>query len=229
MRYGKLILLTGIISALAACAPDRPTPTAVSNRVEVPQIPNGPTASSVSPVEVPPGLTSDSMSNEYAVPDTTQNDSRAATLLPPGSGLEQPANTVQASPMVSAQQQRPAKAPAPVPQATAAQTAVANQHTLGNVGLSIKNNYTQAWKQVGRASSSAGYPVMEEDSTTGTYYILDKAGSGGVIKRDTPIYQLKVQKKGDNNTMITVYNAQNQPADPATTQRILSAVKNKLD
>lgn len=213
MRYGKLFILLAL-AGLAACTPTHPSAPQVVNQAPAPGLPNG-SMSSISPVEVPPGLSSATMSNEYAVPTVsahTETGPASTSLLPPGSSLEKTAQ----------------QAAAPVPQVTAAQAAAAQQHALGNVGLSVKSNYNQVYKQVGKASSAAGYPVMEEDSTSGTYYVLDKAGSGGVIKRDTPIYQLKVQKQGDN-TMITVTNAQNQPADPATTQRILSAVKNKLD
>lgn len=224
MRYGKLMILLAV-GSLAACTPTHPSAPAVVNQAMAPTLPKGST-SSVSPMEVPPGLSSDALRNDYAVPSVsaapastapvTTATNTNASLLPPGSGLEKSA------------QQAVAPAPAPVPQMTAAQAAAAQQAALGNVGLSVKSNYNQAWKQVGKASSAAGYPVMEEDSSAGTYYVLDKAGSGGVIKRDTPIYQLKVQKQGNDSTMITVTNAQNQPVDPATTQRILSAVKNKL-
>lgn len=95
-------------------------------------------------------------------------------------------------------------------------------------GLPINMGYQQAWGQTAKALSQAGYPVMEQDNSSGTYYILDKIGTGGVIKRDTPIYQLRLQKAGDNKTLITLSNAQNQPADDSVVQRILGALKNRL-
>lgn len=235
MNYGKYILTFGILGFLTACAPTHPSSVAVSNRTTLPSLPRGESMETINPVHVPSDMSSETIKNEYTIPSGAEQNSVATSLLPPGSGL-QDNTSVNTYPeqSSSAPIPTPAEALAPAhaaaPQATAAQAAVAKQRTQGgNVGLSVKNNYNQTWKQVGKASSSAGYPVMEEDSSSGTYYILDKAGSGGVIKRDTPIYQLKVQKQGDNSTLITVSNAQNQPADPATTQRILSAVKSKLN
>lgn len=215
MKYG-IIILSVLSGVLVACTPTHPS-AQVMKGAQVPTIPQGAAVSTVAPVQVPPGLSSTTIQNEYAIPASTpdaQTAQQPVSLVPPGSGIQTSTST--------------APAPAPQPQVTAAQAAANQQKQSGSVGLSVKADYTQAWKQVGKASSSAGYPVMEQDSATGTYYVLDKAGSGGVIKRDTPIYQLRVQKQGDN-TLVTVYNAQNQPADPATTQRILSAVKNKLE
>lgn len=219
MRYGNLLIVLLSMGVFSACAPTHPSPPKVVSQANAPGLPKG-SMSSVAAVEVPPGLSAETIKNDYSVPTVSAHPETppagSSSLLPPGSSLEK-----------TAQQQQAAAAPPAVPQVTAAQAAAQQQQALGNVGLSVKSNYNQVWKQVGKASSAAGYPVMEEDSAAGTYYVLDKAGSGGVIKRDTPIYQLKVQKQGDN-TMITVTNSQNQPADPATTQRILSGIKNKL-
>lgn len=223
MNYGKLFFLSVVATSLVGCSFTQPSTRAVVN--PAPAIPQGEAVSTVTPVKAPPGLSSENIKNEYSVPTVTEHGttttansttSQTTSIVPPGSSLQSSNNTT-----------APASTPAPIPQVTAAQAAQ-QQARNGSMGLTVKTNYNQAWKQVGKASSSAGYPVMEEDSSSGTYYVLDKAGSGGVIKRDTPIYQLRVQKQGTDSSVVTVYNAQNQPADPATAQRILSAVKSKL-
>lgn len=101
-------------------------------------------------------------------------------------------------------------------------------HIDARSGLVLPMGYQQAWNQTAKALSQVGYPVMEQDNASGTYYILDKIGTGGVIKRDTPIYQLHLQKTGSDKTVATLSNAQNQPADDGVAQRILGALKSKL-
>lgn len=98
----------------------------------------------------------------------------------------------------------------------------------GQLGLSVNAPYQQAWEQTKKALPQAGYPIMEQDTGSGTYYVLDKISSGGVIKRDTPIYQLHLKKTPDNKTVIMVNNAQNQAANPDVAARILNSLKTKL-
>lgn len=110
-----------------------------------------------------------------------------------------------------------------------AETTPAHTASSGNIGLSVKMPFGQAWSAVGKALPASGYQVMEQDNVSGIYYILDKVSSGGKIKRDTPIYQMKLQKDGESTTLVTLSNAQSQPVDPALAKRILGAVKGQLD
>jgi uncharacterized lipoprotein len=98
----------------------------------------------------------------------------------------------------------------------------------GQLGLSINLPYQQVWTQTKKALPQAGYPIMEQDNTLGTYYILDKVSTGGVIKRDTPIYQLHLKKTNDNKTVITLSNAQNQAASTSVAERVLNTLKDKF-
>jgi uncharacterized lipoprotein len=95
-------------------------------------------------------------------------------------------------------------------------------------GFSVKMNYDDAWSKTAAALPSAGYPVMEKDDLTGTYYVLDKVGSGGKIERDTPIYQVRLTRTGDSSTKVMLLNSDSQPATRAVSNRILGALKGKL-
>jgi uncharacterized lipoprotein len=94
--------------------------------------------------------------------------------------------------------------------------------------LILNMPYPQAWLKTKKALSQAGYPVMEQDNVSATYYILDKVGTGGVIKRDTPIYQLQLQKTTPTQTTLILHNAQNQPAASAVAKRVMGALQRQL-
>ncbi len=216
MQYGKIILLSALAASLAACT-STPSNTTIARAAQPPRMSREVTTTSVKPVQVPNDLSSANIQNNFSVPEAPAQDAQQnATLAPPGSNISQaatPVNTTNTAP-----------AAAPLPPVPAAKPA----GVTGN-SLTLNVGYDQAWSKVGRALPSAGYPVMEEDNSAGTYYILDKVSSGGVIKRDTPIYQLRLEKQGTKATTLTVINPQNQQAaSPAVTTRILSALKGSL-
>lgn len=94
--------------------------------------------------------------------------------------------------------------------------------------LSLNVPYARVWGAAKKALPQAGYPIMEQDSASGTYYILDKVGSGGEIKRDAPIYQLQLQKREDQTVVARVKNAHNQSAPADITNRIFTVLKSTL-
>ncbi|MDF3054454.1 MAG: putative lipoprotein [Gammaproteobacteria bacterium] len=109
----------------------------------------------------------------------------------------------------------------------AARAAAAKTPSYAN-GFSVNMAYKDAWPKVRKALPAAGYAVMEKDETTGTYYVLDKIGSGGKIERDTPIYQVRLTKAGDAATKVILLDSANKPAAASVSNRILGALKNKL-
>ncbi len=201
----KTSLIIGLTCVLGACTTTGPSP---QNQKTAAQ----PAATSVPPAQIPADLSSAQAQNTFTVPGATEQTPTTYPLpaTPPGSNL-QPAT-------------KPAASTPSSPNIAASEAAAIN----GRIGLSVQMPYQQAWTQVGKALPKAGYPIMEQDASSGVYYIVDKVGSGGVIQRDTPIYQLHLQKVGDTKTMGTLTNSQNQPASPAVSQRILGAVKRSL-
>jgi uncharacterized lipoprotein len=119
---------------------------------------------------------------------------------------------------------------ATVPSVPRANKAVSAQSDVSlATGFSVDMPYDDAWPKVRKALPAAGYSVMEKDDLTGTYYVLDKIGSGGKIERDTPIYQVRLTKAGDASTKIILLDSASQPASSSASNRILGALKNKLD
>lgn len=112
-----------------------------------------------------------------------------------------------------------------VPSVPTAQQANAS---LAGGGLSVNMGYQETLSKTGKALPSAGYPVMEKDESAGTFYVLDKVGSGGKIERDTPIYQVRVLNSSGSPTQIKLLNSNGQAVSPAVSNRILGALKNKL-
>jgi uncharacterized lipoprotein len=94
--------------------------------------------------------------------------------------------------------------------------------------LTLNLAYQKAWVDVKKALPQAGYPIMEQDNASGTYYFLDKVGAGGMIRRNAPIYQLNLQNRQDHQTVVTLKDAQNKPAPLEMTKRIFNVLKQKL-
>jgi len=206
MRPIKMILLTVLSFMLAACA--MMTPKKDSQSVAL---------SKTAPEQVTEDSQDDTLTKKpEAAPNIvdTQSAEIAASM---GKQATEPLSATVNNPPV-------AVAPIVAPSHPSGAELV---NVKGQQGLSLSLPYQQVWAQAKKALPQAGYPIMEQDNTSGTYYILDKAGTGGVIKRDTPIYQLHIQKNGDK-TIITLNNAQNQPAAANVSDRILGALKNKL-
>lgn len=216
MHYGKITCIISLVGILAACTTMSPGPSSGAQSSSSSKV----VASSVQPAQIPADLSTTNMQNTYAVPGATVEQAAITptTATPPGSNLA-PVKPVATAPTPAA-----VSTTSTQDSIIAAEAATIN----GRIGLSVQMPYQQAWTQVGKALPKAGYPVMEQDAQSGTYYIVDKVGSGGVIQRDTPIYQLHLQKAGDNKTIGTLINSQNQPADTAVSQRILGAVKRSI-
>lgn len=97
---------------------------------------------------------------------------------------------------------------------------------VGSGHLVVKSPYNQVWSQVGKALPSAGYQIMDTDSSLGNYSVSDTTGSGGVIKHDTPVYMVHLEKQGDNSTLVTVSSSNSQST--AGMSQLYSTLKNKL-
>ncbi len=160
--------------------------------------------------------------NKYEIPTVPQAQSQDVSAAPPGSQIQ--ASTQQpAAPATST-----TNATAPTPNTTSSVASNTNQVAkMTSGGLLIAQNYSQAWQSVGKALSSSGYQIMEKDASLGTYYVVDKASTGGKVKRDTPIYQVRVQNSG-SSSVVTLLNSQNQPADSTTSNRILGSIRDKI-
>ncbi|HVV69285.1 MAG TPA: hypothetical protein VHE99_09700 [Gammaproteobacteria bacterium] len=226
MQYGKMIIVSALAASLAACTTTTPSNTKIVNETQPPRLSKEVSVSSVNPVRVPSNLSSSNIQNSYQVPETptpgSTGEQQNTTLAPPGSNLAQATSAT-----TQPQSTQPAAAPAPAP-APAVSVPAKPAGVTGN-SLTLNVGYDQAWSKVGKGLPSAGYPVMEQDNSSGTYYVLDKVSSGGVIKRDTPIYQVHLEKQGAKATTVTVVNPQNQQAAPSgVTSRILSALKNSM-
>ncbi len=194
----RLFLSSLILSGVVACTTT--SPEKVASRSQIPQIPQQAQLDSVASVTVPADLSASNIKNNYAIPEAEATE-QPSSLAPPGSNLQK----------IQAQNQ----------------PATAQAATFSGSSLQLNMPFATAWNKVGRALPAAGYQVMEKYSYSGTYYILDKAGTGGVVKRDTQIYQVHLQKNGDA-TAVSLLNDKNQSADSAISGRILGALKNKL-
>lgn len=203
MHNGKIVLCSIILTGLTACS-ITPSAEKVAKQTQVPRVPNA--VESVPPVVVS-SLDSSNIKNNYAIPDAIPEGDSASSIAPPGSNLQQ----IQTQHLASNQ----------------AASAPAKPVSFAGTSLNLNMPFAEAWSKVGKALSASGYQVMEKYDYSGTYYILDKSGTGGMVKRDTQIYQVHLQKNGDTTT-VSLLNDKNKPADPAVSGRILGAVKNKL-
>lgn len=227
MQYGKPLLTLLFAGSLVACT-TTPTSQSVQRQTLAPPVPKYVSAQSVPPINVPvvsPDGSAQQTDYSVSATSTTAASSTSTTvsLAPPGSNLQQAANP---QPVAPANQTMGQAVTNQNPQTAAAPAA--STSSGGRVALAVNMNYSQTWSQLKKVLPTAGYPVMEEDNFSGTYYVLDKVSSNGVIKRDTPIYQLHLEKRGDKTTVVTVLNNQNQPADSAVATRILTAVKKSI-
>ncbi|MFT3742013.1 MAG: hypothetical protein QM752_04975 [Gammaproteobacteria bacterium] len=204
MQYGKLAALITVMTSLTACTilePDR-----------APVVATGPTPveTAVKPAKVESEGTATNFIkqvNQQNVTTAAQADGTVVTTVPAAVTTPVVAPTpVQA-------------APKPVVQPVAPSTV----RQVGGGKLSLNLNYNQAWSQVGKVLPAAGYQIMSTDSAMGNYSIMDTTKSGGIIKRDTPVYMVHLEKQGDNNTLVTVSSSNNQPVD-----QIYSTLRGKL-
>lgn len=247
--FATRIILPIVLGILVACS-TTPTTTSIAAEAQPPVLPKRTVMGSVDPVNVPADLSNNNIQSSYPVPEVTATNNNAnVNLLPPGSGLQQ--STQKQQSIQTATNSDPAISPVvttannsaftPTSSAVAVQpnpvnstkaftpaNSAAKPAAGSKVDLLVKLPYNQAWAQVGKSLPTTGYPVMEQDNFSGTYYILDKVGSGGSLKRDTAIYQIHLEKQGDKATAVTLLDQQNRPADSKTATRILGALKNKI-
>lgn len=211
-RYSNIIVLTTLSMGLTACSYFNGSHNAYDSNKAYKTGYN-----STSNVSVPSDLNNSKIQNNYAVSTSSNAPTEDPSLVPPGSEMQ----TTQGAP---AQQQTLAQAQSaaqdPAAAATRRSSVVGNQVTV-NKGLK------QTWAETGKALSSSGYSIVEQDASLSTYYVADKVGSGGAIKRDTPIYQVQLQP-GSQGTVILLMNSHNQPADSQTSNRILGTLRDKL-
>lgn len=199
----KLVSLTLATSFLASCASSGNKPNYDVNTAYK-------TAnSSVDEMNVPTSMDGQKIQNDYPVPPVSSN-AGDISLIPPGSNISSDTKKT------SVQQQAAPTAPAP-----------STASIQGN-SLTVNKSMQQAWPKTGQVLKSSGYSIVEQDASMSTYYIADKASSGGSLKKDTPIYQVHLQPTNDG-TSIMVLNAQNQPANSAVSNRILGTLKNNLN
>jgi uncharacterized lipoprotein len=208
MRYFKMMSLAVITVSLTAC-------TSLSNHHFFHSSEAGYKKADaiVAPTQVPTDLSAVKITNKHSVPAINNNQSQTSvSLIPPGSNLQQ----YEKKKVVQAVKNEPT-APAAQVQSPAA-VITAN-------GLVVQQSYPQVWDKTGKLLSHAGYPIMDKDNGLGNYYIVDKISTGGVLKQNTPIYQIHLERTGQNNTTITLLNSQNKSADTETTNRILGVLR----
>lgn len=214
MRYLRKIMILSISLALTGCA-------TVEKKLSAPKADNSPVyvkkAKTIPQTQMPPGMTSTNMQSYYPIPPVTEGAmDKIPNTLPPGS---------------QAAQQRAQQQSASVSQQAAA-SPQAQSHSIispasTSTSLVLNVGYPQAWNRVGQGLNGSGYQVLQQDRSLGTYYVLDVAGSGGKLKTDTPIYQVRLRGSGDSTT-VTLSDSKNQPANPAVAARILHALKGQL-
>jgi uncharacterized lipoprotein len=212
-RYSNIIVLTALSMGLTACSYfSGSSNNAYDTNKAYKTGYNG-----TSNVTMPSDLNSSKIQNNYAVSPNASNSAQDPSLMPPGSQVQAPAPQQQ---QTLAQGQTAAQDPAAVAASTRKSPVVGNQVT-------VNKNLKQTWAETGKALSSSGYSIVEQDASLSTYYVADKVGTGGSIKRDTPIYQVQLQS-GNQGTVILLMNSHNQPADSQTSNRILGTLRDKL-
>jgi len=210
MSYLRLLIIAIMAIVLSACASYFGKHN--NNTEAVATVPH---------TQVPDHLNAANLQNTYAVPPVGQTASdQPLSLVPPGSAVANADN--KNNPATPYLQTAPVSSPS-----MPANSPAAPQAQITNAGLVVKQPYQQVWQATANALTASGYQVVEQDSSLGTYYVADKVSTGGVIKKDTPIYQVHLQANGDA-TQITLLNSDNQNADSANTQRILGTLRNKL-
>ncbi len=97
----------------------------------------------------------------------------------------------------------------------------------GQETLLINAKNQQAWAFVGDALHRTPYKVLDQDEGMNSFYVLDKAVSGGRIQETTPIYRVYLQSQG-NQTEVGLLDQTNKPVDSEIAKRILSDLQEKL-
>lgn len=149
--------------------------------------------------------------NYYPVPNAPSVTKKASQLLPPGSNLEQFQNQIQLQ-----------SSPASQKKLVAMQSSIDKQSSL-----IISDNISQAWMKIGRALQKTSYQILDQDSTLSSFYILDIKSTNNKIIKATPIYRIYLKPRG-NQTQVVLLNKNNQLAAKDVTQRILSAIQQKM-
>ena len=209
MNFIKQLSLIVLSIALASCA-STATQTESAPQSNTKQPAYVKEAKSVSPTQLPSGMSARNMQNYYPIPPVSLGPTATPPLTPPGSQAAQNQALLAAN--------GPA-APAP--------SNVINQSASSSSSLVLNLDYQKAWGKVGQALHSAKYQVLQQDRTIGAFYVLDTASSGGQLKTTTPIYQVHLSASG-GSTSVTILNDKNQPADSAVAGRIIGAVRQHM-
>lgn len=216
MRYMREIMILTVSLALTGCA-------TVEKKLSVPGGDTSPVyvkkAKTIPETKVPGDMSSANMQSYYPIPPVTEGGmDKIPSTLPPGSQAAQQAEQKQA------QQEQRATAHMAATQASSNQVVSSSS---SNTALVLNLSYPQAWTRVGQGLNGSGYQILQQDRSLGAYYVLDVAGSGGKLKTDTPIYQVRLRSSG-NSTTVTLSDSKNQPASPAVASRILHALRGQL-
>lgn len=202
MQFKKPLLII-LLSGLAGCATfHRPDNGDTSYLKQ---------ANSVAPTKIPTGLETTDMQSYYPIPPVNIGPTGYAyqiPLAPPGSQLAQ---------------KQIAQTPVAMPAPARASIVAASSSS----GLVLNQNFDQAWSSVARGLRAAGYKIMQQDKSLGAYFILDLVGSGGQLKADTPIYQLRLNPNA-NTTTVTLLDDKGNAANQNISGRILGALKQQL-
>lgn len=149
----------------------------------------------------------------YPVPNIpTKTVAKAPSLVPPGSNLQRFQHKVKQPKKAKSRKKRFAQF---------------EKASNGAQALLLAAKRSIAWKRVGKALQSMSYQVLDQDSSMGSYYILDKKSTGNKITKTTPIYRIYLKASG-SDTIVMLLNEKNKPASTEANQRILGALQQKL-
>ncbi|AAO90730.1 outer membrane protein assembly factor BamC [Coxiella burnetii] len=148
--------------------------------------------------------------NYYPVPNAAPSVTQSPSLVPPGSNLQRFENQTQLQQSFSKRTM-----------------ATLQQSNQGSPVMAIAEKPAVAWSKVGRALQKTPYQILDQDSTLHSYYVLDVKSTNNKITKTTPIYRVYLKAQG-NQTQVILLNKDNQPAAKDVSQRILTAIQQKV-
>ncbi|WP_267256817.1 outer membrane protein assembly factor BamC [Coxiella endosymbiont of Ornithodoros maritimus] len=148
--------------------------------------------------------------NYYPVPDVAPSVTQSPSLALPGSNLQRFENQTQ------------------LQQSFSKRTMVTlQQSNQGSPVMTIVEKPAVAWSKVGRALQKTPYQILDQDSALHSYYVLDVKSTNNKITKATPIYRVYLKAQG-NQTQVILLSKGNQPAAKDVSQRILTAIQQKV-
>ncbi|MBW5802331.1 outer membrane protein assembly factor BamC [Coxiella endosymbiont of Ornithodoros amblus] len=148
--------------------------------------------------------------NYYPLPSATPSAIQSPSLVPPGSNLQRFENQTQLQQSFSKRAM-----------------ATLQQSNQGSPVMVIVEKPAVAWSKVERALQKTPYQILDQDSTLHSYYVLDVKGTNNKITKATPIYRVYLKAQG-NQTEVILLSKGNQPAAKDVSQRILTAIQQKI-